>query len=109
MAITADELVWIRVADSGVESVKLSTTSLNSTVKSSILSIFDQAQWVSFDGDSAVVIKQEASNIRSSLYSVSFDLLATDVLTIDDEYVNAFDNEAASFTELVSPSAVSGY
>ncbi len=58
VAITAAELIWIRVTDSGFESVKLSTTSLNSTVKSSILSIFNQAQWVSFDGNSAIVIKQ---------------------------------------------------
>lgn len=67
------------------------------------------AGFVSFDKQSAVIISHEPSLIKGSLFSLTFDSTATNVLIAPDQYIETIDLEATGYSKIMDPSSVTAY
>lgn len=73
------------------------------------MTILNLANSVSFDGQSALIITQDASQTTGSLYSVTFDSLAAKEFLVVNSVVGSINLEADIASNLIEPSVVSGY
>ena len=86
----------------------MSGSKLTSIEKTNLLNILNLASSISFDGQSALIVTQEASQATGSLYSVTFNPTAAKEFIIVNTVSNAINLENDIAANLIDPSSIAG-
>lgn len=107
IAVASNDFIWLsQSAASTAKSQQLTKAITNATLQAEILTVFSQAQYVSFEKGNALAISKPKTSKFGTFTIVNFD---GTTFAIKDQLTNSMSFKKGQFKDLENPSAAANY